>query len=415
MRIRGLAMIIMMLLMAAYPRFAGGIHASTTALTMKYRGPQLVRRNGVVYVQQDQKYHRIPNPALAAAMGVRPDQARSEAKLSLPVGHPLTFVYDPSVRIGYWFHRGKLYPVKSYAPSDWQRWGHLVRYLPFPRSHFWVRLSRSGMRSMALLPAPGAFRSFDYQGLVVDYPASWKIQLTSKPSLQVTSLGRNHTPMQVLLHVQFLALPQSAMTHSTAKGVTFAAFTARRAGRVVVSRQVAFGRSGGVVRLRLTVPLTLAKWARSFLDRWQVHLGSTKTAHLSGTSNQQGSPIVPVTLVGPKAAVNSWAEIDTGNQSATLVTPAVARAIGLKSLGSQISCGVQDCAMEMEYGGLSVAPKGTADWMQWAGKAVRWQGSGGVTVDLGTTFLKKARLSLNGGRWRLAWPVARANVPGAGT
>lgn len=415
MRIRGLAMIIMMLLMAAYPRFAGGTHASAAALTMKPLGPQLVRRNGLIYARQDQKYHRIPTPSLAAAMGFRLDQARSETQLSLPIGHPLTFVYDPAARVGYWFHRGKLYPVKAYAASDWQRWGHLVRYLPFPRSHVWVRLGRSGMRAMALLPAPEALRSFDYQGLVVDYPASWKIQRTAKPSLQVTSLGRNHTRLQVLLNVRFLASPKSTMTQVAAKGVRFEALVAHRAGTMVVSRQVAFGRSDGVVRLRLTVPFALAKWARSFLDRWQIHLGSTKIAHLSGTSNQQGSPIVPVTLVGPKTAVNSWAEIDTGNQSVTLVTPSVARAIGLKSLGSQISCGVKDCAMETEYGGLSVAPQGTADWMQWAGEAIRWQGSGSVTVDLGTTFLKKARLSLNEGRWWLVWPVARSNLPSAGT
>ncbi len=388
----------------------------------KRPSPPLIRLphgQAMFFWKQAGSYHRIPDPRLLRAMGFSPWQAVSLNSVPGPVGHPLRFYFDPHAAEGFWFDHHTFYPIQSYAPSDWTRWGALLHQIPFPVSNRWVRLGPRGPEPIwPHSPAPvqsaiHALNTYVYQNLVVNYPAGWRLVPTLAGSTCLQALAPTGRGRFTLAIVPLHGRPLQRTIHPPAtRGRIMAnrrgGYTFQIAGRRQITVGVLETMAGTptqAFKLSMTVPWEDAKWARSVVQGWRFLRPGTARAVLSGTSNQLGSPLFAVTVVGPSGAVNTWAELDTGNESDTLVTAQVARAVGLIAAGPEISCGANSCATVPTYRDLSVAPKGTSQWLAWQAPAYQWKGAGRATIDLGTEFLRSATLSLTAHRWVVTWPI----------
>jgi len=375
---------------------------------------------GQLYLYQARRYHRVPNLQLLHAMGYHLTQVAIASILPAPSGHPLTFFYKKSAAVGYWFHRGAFFPVKAYATEDWLKWGHVIQSVPFPVASRWVSLNRFGASVFvsdgedSLTLAPKALRPYAYRGLWIDYPAAWTVTHAADGALYLRSLrSQHHFEVRVSLKpddpAQFIPIRKAIALETTRTwGHRQGAGNEKLEDQTVDVFEAVSPYPGSPRRVQLSavVPRTKRTWAFAFLRQWRISGNMFQIAHLEGSSNQHGSPILPVTVIGPTGAVNTWAELDTGNQSETLITQRIARAIGLHRTSEQINCGIDNCSLEPSYRGITLAPRGTVEWMESMAVASRWQGSGAVSIDLGTQFLKRAALSLADGRWQLSWPVA---------
>jgi hypothetical protein len=205
---------------------------------------------------------------------------------------------------------------------------------------------------------------------------------------------------------KFRVLPDDAKTWSNGRGgLDYQAQSSGGETTVGVVEPIPSDNPGTAFNLSMTVDPSQVTWAWSVLNTWHWIGNGASTATLSGQTNQYGTPVFPVTVTGPNGSINTWAELDTGNEVTTLVTPSVARAIGLLQTGSSQACGVNNCSSEPTYQGLSIAPKGTVNWMQQNVNAEGWDGAGSVSIDIGTGFLKYASVSLEGIHWVITWPV----------
>ncbi len=377
--------------------------------------PALIRLTGgqaQFFWKQAGRYHRIPNPRLLRAMGFAPRQADSVRAVPGPLGHPLRFFFDPHAAEGFWFAHQTFYPIQSYVPTDWTRWGALLHRIPFPVSRRWVRLGPRGPDPALVQSAVHAISTYVYQNLAVNYPADWRLVPTLAGSDCLQALARSGSGRFSLAIVRLNGRPLQRVIKASTYGRVMAngrggynfQIASRRRTTVGVVEAMA-GTPSRAFRVSMTVAPDEAEWAWSVVQGWRFLAPGTSRALLSGTSNQLGSPVFAVTVVGPSGAVNTWAELDTGNEGDTLVTAQVARAVGLVAAGRQVSCGANSCAEVPTYRDLSVAPKGTSRWLQWRVAAYQWKGAGRATIDLGAQFLNTATLSLTDHRWVLSWPI----------
>jgi hypothetical protein len=352
------------------------------------------------YLWRRGQYHRIPNRTLLEAMGYQPAQAAVVLRLPRRLGHALTFYYDPKQPFGLWFHDDRFYPVQHYAPSAWLGWGHRIQTVPFEIIRHEVRLGASGPEPPVDRPAQAevgdsAFRVQSIHGLIWEYPRPWTLRLVGHARVKASSQRMKRSWTIALIARQ--------------KGPVQQGVTTRGAARVVVVKRIEGAGHGARITLSAIGPAYERGVAERFLRQCRIVVppGVARWATWNGTTNQHGSPIVPVTVVGPQGTANTWAEIDTGNESDTLITAALARRVGLSPVGQSLSCGIDGCMMVPIYQQVSITPQASANWMEWMGSAIRWSGSGPVGIDFGTQFLRHARLTLIVGHWTLDWRVSR--------
>ncbi len=390
--------------------------------------PSLVRLKASgypVYLWQAGAYHWIPRRQLMQAIGYQYRQAHWETALPGPSGHPLTFYYHPGDPVGYWYHAGYMYPVESYAPIAWYDWGHTVSWLPFPKSKTAVKLLKNGHivrlkdRAAKHHPSPPALLTETFDGITFRYPSSW-VAATEAPYLFQASGGQGNETMTLNVYPEsdrspasplwflgkYRVLPDDATTWSNGQGGVD--YQASMDGNSWITIGVVQPLPNTVVgyafRLQMTVPSTSVVKAWSILNQWSV-TGTAATATLSGQNPAGSPPTFSVTLVGPKGRVTTTAELDTGNQGAVLINPTLAKAIGLVKTGTATEIGVNgygDAQTQPVYQGLSIAPRGTSDWMLYEGVAEGWGLPG---IDLGTDFLTYASETDHDGHWTITWQV----------
>lgn len=296
-----------------------------------------------------------------------------------------------------------------------------------PRS-FKVELAPSGHVPIALpiiaptitVPTPtgNALTTYSYGGISFQYPASWNTTPESgqRYIYQVQGPGgastlsfhvydqSDRSPSSPLWFLgKFRVLPDDAKTWSNGDGGIDYQATSEDGGDVTVGvvQPIPSGDPGTAFNLSIEVVPSRVNYAWTLLNTWRFGAAANR-ATLTGSTNQYGDPAFKVTLVGPAGAVTTTAVLDTGNEGPVLINPRLANAIGLQKTGTHTSCGVNGCAPEPTYSGLSVAPAGSSNWMVARGSAIGWKLSG---IDLGTDFLKYATETDSDGHWAITWTV----------
>ena len=407
---------------AAYPSFQGARLAGARNPVHVPSHPRLIRlraEGAPVYVWQAGAYHWIPRRRLVAAMGYRDSAAAWEAKAPGPIGHPMDFFYEPGGKTGYWYHDGRLYPVKAYVMSVWIDWGHTIDRLPFSVVNRPVEIARGGHVIRLAKAHSNPLTTATEYGVTFRYPKGW-IREGQTPLYLFEAKGpagnaditlnvypqSDRSPSSPLWFLgKFRVLPDDAKTWPNGQGgIEYQASVQGGSTTIGVVQPMPNHAVGYAFRLAMTVPSSRVTWAWTVLNTWRLG-GVSNTAVLTGDTNAHGDPVFRVTLVGPKGRVTTTASLDTGDEGGVLINPALARAIGLVQVGRTLEEGVGGPGHASEqpiYQGLSVAPAGTRNWMLYHGSARGWGLPG---IDLGTDFLRHASETDSDGHWTITWAV----------
>lgn len=161
----------------------------------------------------------------------------------------------------------------------------------------------------------------------------------------------------------------------------------------------------GVVWHRIMAPLMRPGGEQSLVGSPSAPAPTTQHT-ISGTTFQDGTPVLPVTVWGPGGKEIVWAELDTGNETVMSITSPAAAAIGLTQTGSANLCGVTGCAGAPTYTGLSVAtPQGTLMAQNAPATTMSEFVGGGyyVELDIGPNDLSGFHLRVSRHHWTLTW------------
>lgn len=394
--------------------------------------PRYVVYRHTSFLWQDGAYHRLPYVGFVHILsGI--DPAVVAHRLNGPMGRTLDLVKYRNEY--YWFHGGYWLPVIQFPETVWHHRGHLVTSLGTvaPVSRTWLaKISVAGrvalLRRTPIRPndSPSVLALDGVQFVV---PYGWTrgivglVPTGSDEVLTAEDMTTAHgvRPGSLVLFVypqsdrsptsplwifgQIKVLPRGGTVWDDGQGVDYQ--VSDRGGDVTIGtvQPLTDDSSGYAFHLQMTVPPAEVSWAWTLIDQWSTTQGAPD-ATLTGSTTQFGTPIVPVTVVGPTGtSANTWAEIDTGNESDVLIAPALAQSIGLTQTGTTGSVGVNGEASEPTYSGLSVSARTNHAWMVVKSPAEGWVGFGSVQLDLGQTFLKYATLTDNNGHWTLTWTV----------